>query len=92
MSSGSELLRAACDGSNKRASEFADLADLLTMTPDELLALPALAIGQADTMVYDDGAFRLWVSRCGGNDGADEDGEVSLEMFHTNSGRWVTLL
>jgi len=59
------------------------------LTVSDLLALPTLAVGQADDLKYDDGKHRVWLSR---TRPADWDGKsgfkrVSYEVLR--DGRWV---
>lgn len=57
-------------------------------TLDELEALPTLCVGQADDLKYDDGIYRVWLCRCGVDDGMPFDHQVTVEK--QNGGRWTT--
>ena len=56
-----------------------------THTIEELEALPTLCVGQADDLKIDTGEERVWLSRCG-----PEDGEV-YQIHHETllDGRWT---
>lgn len=56
-----------------------------TYTVEELEALPTLCVGQADNLKVDDGKERVWLARCGA-----EDGQV-YQINHETliNGRWV---
>lgn len=54
---------------------------------DELEAMPTLTQGQADDLKIDNGAERVWLSRCGVEDGEPWDNKVTIERLV--DGRWV---
>lgn len=58
---------------------------MVTYTPEELAQLPTLTVGQADDLKIDTGTERVWLSRCGA-----EDGQV-YQINHETliDGRWV---
>ena len=53
----------------------------------ELEALPTLSEGQADDLKVDSGTIRIWLSRCGVEDGEPCDNKVTIEEYR--DGRWV---
>jgi ribosomal protein S27E len=55
-------------------------------TEEELEEMPTLAVGQADNLKYDDGEWRVWLSRVGPEDGYE--GPV-VNYEHLEDGRWV---
>jgi hypothetical protein len=57
-------------------------------TTEELEALPVLSVGQADDLHIDTGAVRVWLSRCGVEDGEPFDNKVTVETL-SRDGRWV---
>lgn len=54
---------------------------------DELEALPTLSQGQADDLKIDTGGTRIWLSRCGVEDGEPCNNKVTIEELQR--GRWV---
>jgi hypothetical protein len=56
---------------------------------DELANLPTLAQGQADNLKIDDGKHRVWLCRCGIEDGMPHDNNVTVERLI--DGRWTTI-
>lgn len=58
-------------------------------TLDQLEGMPTLSVGQADNLKYDDGEYRIWLSRCGAADGMPYDNQVTIERL--DSGRWTML-
>jgi hypothetical protein len=54
---------------------------------DELEALPTIAQGQADNLKIDTGIERIWLCRCGVEDGMPYDNAVTLERLE--DGAWV---
>lgn len=46
-----------------------------------------LAVGQADDLRFDNGSTRLWLSRCGTEDGEPYADKVTVETFRSN-GKW----
>jgi hypothetical protein len=52
-----------------------------------LEALPTLAVGQADDLKIDDGETRIWLSRCGVEDGEPYANKFTVEKLI--NGRWV---
>ncbi len=56
-------------------------------TVEELEAMPTLAVGQADDLKVDTGEERVWLSRCGA-----EDGQIyRIGHEHLIDGRWVVV-
>lgn len=55
---------------------------------DELEKLPTLCIGQADNLKIETESERVWLSRCGIEDGEPYDNKVSIETLI--NGSWVT--
>ena len=55
-------------------------------TIEGLMSLPTLSVSQADDLKVDDGKNRVWLSRCGVDDGAPCDNEVTYERLV--NGRW----
>lgn len=60
-----------------------------TYTPEELEELPTLAVGQADDLKVDDGETRVWLCRCGPDDGYFGP-PVAYERLI--AGRWETVV
>ena len=52
----------------------------------ELEALETLSVAQADDLKVDEGSTRIWLSRCGLEDGAEYDNMVTVEKY--NGQRW----
>ncbi len=48
--------------------------------------LPTLCTGQADNLKIDTGKVRVWLSRCGIEDGEPYNNKVSVEVL--KNGRW----
>ena len=46
-----------------------------------------LAIGQADDLKVDNGEYRVWLSRCGTEDGEPFENKVTVEQLI--DGRWL---
>lgn len=62
------------------------------LTLKKLRAMPTLAVGQADDLKSDSsdgsgGGVRIWLSRCGVEDGEPYPNKVTVE--HLIEGRWV---
>jgi hypothetical protein len=59
---------------------------------DELVAMPTLREGQADNLkwVSEDGRTRLWLSRCGLEDGEPFRHTVTVERKTRDDGWWTT--
>lgn len=55
----------------------------------ELESLPTLSTGQADDLKVDTGKARVWLSRCGVEDGEPYANKVTVEKLR--DGRWVTV-
>ena len=55
-------------------------------TADELRELPTLCTGQASNLKIDDGETRVWLCRCGIEDGMPFDDMISIERLI--NGRW----
>jgi hypothetical protein len=58
-------------------------------TADELRSLPTLSVAQADNLKIDTGTERVWLSRCGIEDGEPYDDKITIERLR--GGRWVTI-
>jgi hypothetical protein len=62
-------------------------------TAAELEAMPTLATGQADDLKKegedDRGRFRIWLSRCGVEDGEPYPNKVTVERYDVLTQRWV---
>ena len=58
-------------------------------TAEELQALPTLATGQADSLKIDSDGIRVWLCRCGLDDGMPYDNQVTVERLA--AGRWITV-
>jgi hypothetical protein len=46
-----------------------------------------LSVGQADNLRYDNGRTRIWLSRCGVEDGEPYTNKVTVEYLDSD-GRW----
>lgn len=58
---------------------------MTTYTMKDLERLPTLAVGQADDLKVDTGSIRVWLSRCG-----PEDGETQpIKVEKLDCGRWL---
>ena len=53
----------------------------------DLEAMPTLIQGQADDCKIDTGTKRVWLSRCGVEDGEPYDNRVTIERLV--DGRWI---
>jgi hypothetical protein len=53
----------------------------------ELKALPVLCVGQADDLRFEDDGVRVWLSRCGVEDGEPYANKVTVETLRRD-GRW----
>lgn len=62
--------------------------------PDYYRGLETLHSGQYDNLVWEDldMGVKVWVSRCGVEDGMPEDEQVSVENRDYATGRWETYL
>jgi hypothetical protein len=58
-------------------------------TARDLAARPTLAQGQADDLKVELDGVRVWLSRCGVEDGAQFDNAITIEV--RISGRWETV-
>ena len=58
-------------------------------TAAELEDMETLSTGQADDLKIDTGNVRVWLSRCGVEDGEPFDNKVTVE--HLAEGRWETV-
>ena len=56
-------------------------------TADELRDLPTLSTGQADNLKIDNGETRVWLCRCGVEDGMPYNDAITVENLI--DGRWV---
>ena len=54
---------------------------------EELEGMDVLCQGQADDLLIDTGDCRIWLSRCGIEDGEPCDNKVTIEELQR--GRWV---
>ena len=61
---------------------------MLRYSAKDLRAMPTLAVGQADDLKVDDGEVRVWLSRCGPEDGEPYRNKVSVESL-LPPGRWI---
>lgn len=52
-----------------------------------LRSLPTLSVGQADDLKIETETIRVWLSRCGVEDGEPYPNKVTTE--HLRNGRWV---
>lgn len=55
-------------------------------TADEIRDLPTLSQGQSDNLKLDDGTTRVWLCRCGVEDGMPYDDQITVERL--TAGRW----
>ena len=55
-------------------------------TAKELRKLPTLCVGQADNLKIDDGKTRVWLCRCGIQDGMPFNNAITVETL--TNGRW----
>lgn len=55
---------------------------------EELRKLKTLCVGQADDLKIETGKERVWLSRCGIEDGEPFDNKVTIEEFI--KGQWTT--
>ena len=53
----------------------------------ELRSLPTLAYGQADSLKVETSTMRVWLSRCGPEDGEPYPNKVTVERLVR--GRWI---
>jgi hypothetical protein len=56
-------------------------------TAEELADRPTLAQGQADDLKLDDGETRVWLCRCGIEDGMPYNNAITVERLE--DGRWI---
>lgn len=54
----------------------------------QLESLPSLCVAQADDLKIDTGTTRIWLSRCGTEDGEPYDNKVTVEQLI--DGVWET--
>jgi hypothetical protein len=64
-----------------------DLDDL--WTAKDLEAMPTLSASQFDDLKIDTGALRVWLCRCGLEDGAEFEKGITIEIL--SKGRWNTI-
>lgn len=50
-------------------------------TLQELEKMPTLCVGQADDLKYEEDGVRVWLSRCGVEDGEPYDNKVTVEKW-----------
>ncbi len=48
---------------------------------------PTLSTGQADDLKYDNGTTRVWLSRCGVEDGEPYPNKLTVETL--SNGKWI---
>jgi len=53
----------------------------------ELKSLPTLCVGQIDDLKIETSTRRVWLCRCGVDDGMPYDNMVTVETFR--DGRWI---
>ena len=58
-------------------------------TAEELEEMPTISCGQADNLKIETEDMRVWLSRCGVEDGMPYDNMVTIERLR--EGRWVTV-
>lgn len=56
-------------------------------TANELQEMPTLAMGQTDSLKVNNGEQRVWLCRCGVEDGMPYDNQVTIETLR--DGQWV---
>lgn len=56
----------------------------------QLKDLPTLCVGQASNLVIEDGDWRVWLCRCGVDDGMLYDNAIEIEHF--DGRRWEQVL
>lgn len=60
---------------------------VFSYTVESLRLLPTLSEGQADNLKFDEGGYRVWLSRCTVDDGEPFNNAVTIERF--DGRRWV---
>lgn len=58
-------------------------------TASELRDLPTLSVSRADNLKIDTGTIRVWLCRCGVEDGMPYNDAITVERLV--NGRWVTI-
>jgi len=58
-------------------------------TAKELKALSTISSGQFDNLKIDTGNIRVWICRCGRDDGMFCDDLITVEQLENN--RWITI-
>lgn len=71
----------------KKADVEPSYEEAMSMSKEELMALPTLSQGHMDNLKFDDGKHRIWVSRMSVADGAPEDNQIHFETLQ--GGRWI---
>ena len=62
---------------------------IVAYTLDELEDMETLCVGQADNLKFDNGRFRVWLSRMTIEDGMDYNNQVTVEKC--KDGCWSTI-
>lgn len=60
-------------------------------TAEELEAMPTLSESQTDDLKVDTGQIRVWLCRCGVDDGMPYNDQVTVEMLNPKNYRWETV-
>ena len=58
-------------------------------TLKQLEALPTLSVGQADDLKIETEVTRIWLSRCGVEDGEPFPNKVTVEAWDFDNGFWA---
>ncbi len=58
-------------------------------TEEELEAMPTISSGHTCNLKVDTGQTRVWLSRCGPEDGLPENERITYERLR--GGRWITV-
>jgi len=70
-----------------RAIEMGIIKGERKYTSDYLESLPTLCQGQADDLKIEEPGFRVWISRCGVEDGEPYDNKITIEEYI--DGNWI---
>lgn len=57
-------------------------------TADEIRDLPTLCVGQCCNLKVDTGAVRVWLCRCGVDDGMPYDDQITVEVLNPKNFCW----
>ncbi len=60
------------------------------LTAEELRGMPTLSTSQADDLKIETDRTRIWLSRCGIEDGEKFDNKITIEMIV--DGNWETVM